>query len=240
MLAGFISLDEKAFFIPNSTHMHAWRQTRHTIMYTYVSELVVYYVTPVLLCLSVVCYAISETLLLQIVTQACLFGLLVLISWSVGHVFFECANQTKVDPSDKAVLITGCDTGFGHRLARKLDAYGFVVFAGVLAPDGPGARLLKTTCSHRLEIIELDVTDSKDVAETVQIIQQHATPLWAVVNNAGILFSTFQEFDNDVDVHRRTFDVNVFGMIRITKACLPLLRKTPASRIVNVASLAGK
>lgn len=55
------------------------------------------------------------------------------------------------------VLITGCDSGFGHQLALCLDQKGFVVFAGCLSPEGVGAQSLMRQCSSNLKILKLDV-----------------------------------------------------------------------------------
>lgn len=63
------------------------------------------------------------------------------------------------------MLITGCDTGFGNLLARKLDRDGFKVFACCLFPDGDGAKQLKADCSSQLQIVKLDVTSDADVDE---------------------------------------------------------------------------
>lgn len=60
-------------------------------------------------------------------------------------------------------MITGCDTGFGNLLARKLDKAGFKVLACCLFPQGQGAKELQAECSSKLKIIKLDVTSDKDV-----------------------------------------------------------------------------
>lgn len=60
-------------------------------------------------------------------------------------------------------MITGCDTGFGNLLARKLDADGFKVYACCLFPSGEGANNLKTNSSNLLQIVKLDVTSDDDV-----------------------------------------------------------------------------
>ncbi|XP_062566660.1 estradiol 17-beta-dehydrogenase 2-like [Saccostrea cucullata] len=63
----------------------------------------------------------------------------------------------------QGVLITGCDTGIGHDLARRLDDMGFHVFAGCLVGDGPEASELTKSCSNRLHVIQLDVTKEKQI-----------------------------------------------------------------------------
>lgn len=71
--------------------------------------------------------------------------------------------KLRMKPQNHAVLITGCDTGFGNLLARKLDKAGFKVFACCLFPRGQGAKDLRSECSSNLKIIKLDVTSDKDV-----------------------------------------------------------------------------
>lgn len=69
----------------------------------------------------------------------------------------------RVDPNRHAVLITGCDSGFGNLLARCLDKDGFKVYACCLFEHGDGAKQLKSDCSSKLTIVKLDVTSDEDV-----------------------------------------------------------------------------
>lgn len=77
--------------------------------------------------------------------------------------------RNKVD--NNAVLITGCDTGFGNLLARKLDKTGFKVFACCLFENGQGARDLLSDCSDRLTIVKLDVTSDEDAERAYEIVR---------------------------------------------------------------------
>uniref|UniRef100_A0A8D3BXA5 Uncharacterized protein n=1 Tax=Scophthalmus maximus TaxID=52904 RepID=A0A8D3BXA5_SCOMX len=136
-----------------------------------------------------------------------------------------------------AVLITGCDSGFGHQLARCLDHKGFVVFAGCLSPEGTGALSLARQSSRNLKILKLDVTSEEDVQQAKRTVQENLPEkgLWAVVNNAGITdwaeieWSTFEDFRNMIDV-------NLFGSIRTSIAFLPLVRAAEG-RMVYVSSI---
>ena len=116
---------------------------------------------------------------------------------------------------------------------------GFHVFAGVLFPEESGAKDLKEKCSQRIRIFKMDVTKLEDVENVVQEVKNSKIPLWAVVNNAGIAIGCPFDWGKDVDVYKKTFEVNVFGLIRVTKCCIPLLRKSNG-RVINVASIAGK
>jgi len=78
----------------------------------------------------------------------------------------------RIKPDNNAVLITGCDSGFGNLLARKLDAAGFRVFACCLFPQGSGAKQLTADCSSKLRIVKLDVTSDEDVDAAYEHIKQ--------------------------------------------------------------------
>ncbi|XP_049776765.1 estradiol 17-beta-dehydrogenase 2-like isoform X3 [Schistocerca cancellata] len=95
-----------------------------------------------------------------------------LLVWLVGTALDKLRPLRLLDnlPS-RAVLITGCDSGFGHELARHLDGLGVPVFAGCLFPDGPGARRLAADCSSRLRVLPLDVTSDQQVADAVVSVQ---------------------------------------------------------------------
>ncbi|XP_037094217.1 17-beta-hydroxysteroid dehydrogenase type 6-like [Pollicipes pollicipes] len=144
--------------------------------------------------------------------------------------------------SDKAVFVTGCDTGFGHAVARRLDALGLRVFAGCLFPDGEGARTLQRDCSSSLTVVACDVTSQEQVAAAVVRVGAllKDTKLHAVVNNAGVFTISEVEWCS-LDMYRRLFEINCLGAIRVTKAFLPLVRAHGAGgRVVIVASLAGR
>ncbi|CAG2114257.1 unnamed protein product [Medioppia subpectinata] len=144
-----------------------------------------------------------------------------------------------ISPKNRAVLITGCDSGFGHNVCYQLDSYGFHVFAGVLSTDSESAEKLRTKCSNRLKVIKLDVTLDEDVKLAVKEIELSGLDLWAVLNNAGIAQYALVEMGPGIDIFEKTFAVNVFGLVRVTKHCLPLLRRS-GGRVVNMASVAGR
>ncbi|WAR01629.1 DHI2-like protein, partial [Mya arenaria] len=116
---------------------------------------------------------------------------------------------------NKAVVITGCDSGFGNALVKKLDAIGMHVYAGCLDKDGPGAD---EDISKAVEIVRLDVGSEG---------------LWGLVNNAGVCY--FSELEMTPEpIMRKMFDVNLFGTVNTTKAFLPLIRQAKG-RIVVVS-----
>ncbi|XP_038041291.1 11-beta-hydroxysteroid dehydrogenase type 2 [Anas acuta] len=140
----------------------------------------------------------------------------------------------------RAVLVTGCDSGFGQATARHLDALGFRVFASVLDPRGPGAQELQKSCSPRLTLLQMDLTKPEDIQRVLQHIQAHtnSSGLWGLVNNAG-----FNDIIADAELSplgnfRTCMEVNFFGSLELTKGLLPLLRSA-GGRIVTVSSPAG-
>ncbi|XP_035825361.1 retinol dehydrogenase 16 [Aplysia californica] len=139
----------------------------------------------------------------------------------------------------KNVLITGCDTGFGHELAIRLDSMNFHVFAGCLTESGQ--QNLKQRCSTRLTVFPLDVSDSNSILEAERGVREKLVQkgLWALVNNAGVTgllapveICTKQDFEAAIKV-------NLLGPIEMTKAFLPALRKV-GGRVVNMTSCAGR
>ncbi|XP_033733590.1 D-beta-hydroxybutyrate dehydrogenase, mitochondrial-like [Pecten maximus] len=144
--------------------------------------------------------------------------------------------RQKLDIGRKGVVITGCDTGFGHLLAKRLYDLGYRVYAGVLSLESPGAKVLQARQSDRLHVIKLDVTKDDDVQKALEYV--NATGLWAIVNNAGIYFPGDVELAT-VDQYKKCAEVNLYGMIRVTKAFLPPIRKSKG-RIVNMSSVMGR
>uniref|UniRef100_K1RCJ3 D-beta-hydroxybutyrate dehydrogenase, mitochondrial n=1 Tax=Magallana gigas TaxID=29159 RepID=K1RCJ3_MAGGI len=87
----------------------------------------------------------------------------------------------------KAVLVTGCDRGFGHHFARHLDDVGFTVYAGVLHKDSAGAKKLKSHSSKRLHVLQLDVTCDSDIKEAVAFITAHSKNKGRIVNISSVM-----------------------------------------------------
>ncbi|KAK7113709.1 D-beta-hydroxybutyrate dehydrogenase, mitochondrial-like [Littorina saxatilis] len=150
------------------------------------------------------------------------------------------AISRRVDPANKVVLITGCDSGFGHALARRLSSVGFTVVAGCLDKSSDGAQVLKSDATGRLHVLQLDITDDDSVNSCVNYIKEQfpSKGLWTLVNNAGVLQRGDVEF-TPLDTYKKIADVNLFGTIRMTKACLPLIRREKG-RVVNVTGATGR
>jgi len=137
-----------------------------------------------------------------------------------------------------AVVITGASTGIGAACARFLADKGFQVFAGVR--DRRAGEVLADGRTSRLIPIHLDVTDETSIRNSVdQVTRQLGDAgLTGLINNAGVAVGSPLEMI-PIDQLRRQFEVNVFGLIAVTQAFLPLLRKGHG-RIVNMGSIAGR
>jgi NAD(P)-dependent dehydrogenase (short-subunit alcohol dehydrogenase family) len=137
----------------------------------------------------------------------------------------------------RSVLVTGASTGIGEVIARRLDARGWRVFAGVRA-DADAARL-REGATPALTPVTLDVADPGQVAAAAARVREAAGGrLDGLVNNAGIAVGGPLEFV-PLDAVRRQFEVNVVGLLAVTQAALPLLREA-RGRIVNIGSIAGR
>lgn len=141
----------------------------------------------------------------------------------------------------QAVLITGCDTGFGHEAAQRLAEAGWIVYAGCLTDAGMAALGDKAqqlaSAGKNLVPVQMDVTKQADVDRVVRRLVEDGVSLYALVNNAGV--GRGVPFDwAPLDEYRAIMEVNCFAVINVTKACLPLLKQSKG-RIVNVSSVAG-
>lgn len=133
----------------------------------------------------------------------------------------------------KSILITGTSSGIGKACALYLAEKGFNVYAGVRKQAD--ADSLKKESSGALTPIILDVTDENTIHEAVdRIAGETGGHLWGLVNNAGLSINAPLELTPVSDI-RKLMDVNVCGLLAVTKAFIPLLRKR-AGRIVNISS----
>jgi NAD(P)-dependent dehydrogenase (short-subunit alcohol dehydrogenase family) len=132
------------------------------------------------------------------------------------------------------VLITGATTGIGLELAGLLAGEGFRVFGGAL-PGEDSAALEATGAA----LVPLDVSDRASLVTARDEVAKRLgeTPLWGLVNNAGVVgVGPIEQLD--LDQARRVFEVNVLGVLAATQTFLPAIRAAKG-RIVNVSSLSG-
>lgn len=163
----------------------------------------------------------------------CLGGVL---RWCVEH---HLGAQGSVPIGDKAILITGCDTGFGNMLATRMAKKGYKVFAGCLFPDRENAIELAKR-SERIHVIGMNVGSDQSMQDARKLIEKKLgdkQELWAVVANAGIAlfspleFSTMSEIEN-------VFNVNTLGTIRTVKTFLPFVRRCKGRIIITTSMCA--
>ena len=133
-------------------------------------------------------------------------------------------------------LITGCSTGFGRELAKLVLERGWR--AVVTARDPSKLADLAEGHKDRALVLQLDVTDRKQIADVVVQSQKHFGRIDALVNNAGYGYLAAIEEGED-DAVRAMFETNVFGLVDMTKAVLPLMRAQKGGIIVNISSIGG-
>ena len=136
-------------------------------------------------------------------------------------------------------LVTGANKGIGLETARQFGARGFTVLAGARDSErGLEAERALRADGADARFVPLDVTDDASVREAAGWIEREYGRLDILVNNAGIAKGN-PPSQTDLAVMHEVYEVNVFGVIRVTKAMLPLLRRALAARIVNVSSEVG-
>jgi len=144
--------------------------------------------------------------------------------------------------TSKIALVTGATRGIGFETARQLAGEGVhVLLAGRDRSKTVEASLKLQAEGLPVEAIALDVTRADSIAAAADEIARKHGRLDILVNNAGVFLDDMQRkpSEQSLDAWRETFDTNVFGVVATTQALLPLLRKAPAARIVNVSSLLG-
>ncbi|XP_054859276.1 retinol dehydrogenase 5 [Eublepharis macularius] len=140
---------------------------------------------------------------------------------------------------DKYVFITGCDTGFGNLLAKRLDKKGFRVLAGCLTLKG--ADSLQRAASPNLRTTLMDVTDSESICKAVEWVRTEVGEkgLFGLVNNAGVANPIGPTEWMHIEDYRQVMAVNTFGVIEVSLAFLPLLKQA-RGRVVNISSVLGR
>lgn len=139
----------------------------------------------------------------------------------------------------KKILITGANKSIGFETARQLLQKGYYVYLGSrdLTNGQAAVEKLKSEGLHEVDVIQLDVSDQESVNAARAQIGKKTDVLDALINNAGINGGIPQTaLGSDVTIMHEVFNVNVYGVVRVTQAFIGLLQKAPQPRIVNVSS----
>jgi NAD(P)-dependent dehydrogenase (short-subunit alcohol dehydrogenase family) len=139
-------------------------------------------------------------------------------------------------------LITGANKGIGLATAQNLAARGVTVLLAARDADrGRAAEKALASSGGDARYVPLDVTDVTSAAEAAAWIRSEYGQLDVLVNNAGIARGDGRGLPSETTLEtlREVFETNVFGVVVVTNVMLPLLRRAPAPRIVNVSSEAG-
>ncbi|MBZ5728226.1 MAG: SDR family oxidoreductase [Acidobacteriia bacterium] len=140
----------------------------------------------------------------------------------------------------RIALVTGANKGIGKEISRQLSAKGLLVLMGARDRQrGEEAAAELRAQGLRVEFIQLDVTSQQSVDDAAAEVERRLGRLDILVNNAGIRLDWSAASELTVDILKETFETNVLGVFRVTKALLPLLRKSTHGRIVNMSSGLG-
>ncbi len=137
----------------------------------------------------------------------------------------------------QSVLITGASSGIGEACAIFLAHKGFRVYAAARRLDK--LRNLEGIAGGRITPVAMDVTDDESVADAIETITSDGVSLYGLVNNAGVSVMGPIE-TTPIEEWRRQYETNVFGLVRVTQAVLPMMRAAGRGRIVNIGSIAGR
>lgn len=135
--------------------------------------------------------------------------------------------------NDSTALVTGANKGIGKEIARQLVDAGLTVYVGSRDP-GRGQQAVDELGGDA-QLLVLDVTDSQSIAAAARQVET----LDILVNNAGISPNSAAPPEADLDTFRRIYETNLFGVLAVTNAFLPQLRRSPRPRIVNISSGTG-
>ncbi len=146
--------------------------------------------------------------------------------------------------SEKVAFITGGNKGIGFETARQLGKQGIKVVIGSRdAARGKAAAEKLKAEGVQAEAIRFDVLNPADYKEAYNYLDKHFGKLDILINNAGVSKEEFMSGNKtsstSPELLHETFDTNFFGVIQITQTLLPLIRKAPAGRIVNLSSILG-
>jgi NAD(P)-dependent dehydrogenase (short-subunit alcohol dehydrogenase family) len=159
--------------------------------------------------------------------------LLSMLALLIGQDVVAAEAKPSGDSQRRAVLVTGASVGIGRKVTERLAAEGFFVFAGARKEQDMKAL----DAIPNVKAVRLDVTIPAEVAAAVEVVRSSGHPLYAIVNNAGVVVAdpVLSTSEEDFDFQMQ---VNVYGVFRVTKAFAPLVIDSKG-RIVNISSISA-
>jgi NAD(P)-dependent dehydrogenase (short-subunit alcohol dehydrogenase family) len=136
----------------------------------------------------------------------------------------------------KVWLITGCSTGFGRELSKQALEQGYKV--AVTARKTSDIEDLTNQFPETAIAVQLDVTKPEQITSAVKQVVDKFGRIDVLVNNAGIGYFGAIEESEDEEV-RRMFEINFFGLVKMTQEVLPVMRKQRSGNIINISSIGG-
>jgi NAD(P)-dependent dehydrogenase (short-subunit alcohol dehydrogenase family) len=149
--------------------------------------------------------------------------------------------EKKKSKNKRVALVTGANRGLGFETCRQLAQLGLTVALSARNPT-KGEIAAKQLIERGLDVIfyELDVSNQNHMSRIVQQMEQQFGRLDVLVNNAAILYDTWQSAVNaDLDVVNQALTTNLYGPWKLSQMCIPLMKRNKYGRIVNVSSGAG-
>ena len=180
---------------------------------------------------------VFNTIQLQALDNPVHAGVAAVAALGTAYLLFGGKHHVRIQPEKCIIVITGCDSGFGLMSCKKLSKMGYLVVAACLQADSVVA--LNDTVALA---VQCDITKEADVSRLVQQTEDLAAKrkaiLWTVVNNAGVANSGNIDWISSAAC-RKVMEVNFFALFEVTRAFLPMLKKTKDSRVINISSMAG-
>lgn len=134
----------------------------------------------------------------------------------------------------KVALITGASSGMGKETANILHSQGYTVYGAARATGE-----MNDLKSKGMGVVALDLTNDASIVEAVDVVFEKEGRIDILINNAG--YGSYGAVEDvPLDEARRQFEVNLFGMARLTQLVLPIMRRQQSGRIVNISSMGGK
>src|SRR5215467_15548556 len=162
-----------------------------------------------------------------------------LVVGSSHHVASNNSLHSRRLNMSKTILITGASSGFGRDTAETLRHAGHSVYASMRGAQGKNREAAGALRKLGVKTVELDVSDDTSVEAGVKTVLAEAGQIDVLVNNAGIASAGVTEAFT-TEQAKAIFDTNVIGLLRVTRAVLPSMRRQRDGLIINIGSILGR